>query len=253
MGRVRDLADALLQDRRRRQDNKPKPTRRRIDGADFDPFAFTRWRAVAGGDRGHLARSSMQRSPVGWSVDCQRCRREFESKGWACCPKCMELPAEERRANRKAVERLPRQKWGLFVHFRLGGFSLSFGRFWRARRGAPRRSGRLSAWDRDRFNRTMATSLVAEGSVNMSSKQPTANAPFRLEMRRVRDIQIPLVDGDHDFDFGYRCHPLEPDGSGDWFIFDDSRQFHTMWARRCTDHIAAARLSGRDPDETGLG
>src|SRR5262249_26693856 len=48
----------------------------------------------------------MRRGPVGWLTDCQCCRVEFESLGLAFCPKCMELPAEQRRANRKALNDL---------------------------------------------------------------------------------------------------------------------------------------------------
>jgi hypothetical protein len=84
----------------------------------------------------------------------------------------------------------------------------------------------------------------------MSNRQRNAEAPFRLELRRVRDMKVPLVDGDHEFRFGFRGHPLEPDGSGDWFISDDSGQRHTTWARRCEDHIVSALLSGRPRADT---
>src|SRR5262249_279569 len=39
----------------------------------------------------------MRRGPVGWFIACRGCALEFESKGWAYCPDCMALPAEERR------------------------------------------------------------------------------------------------------------------------------------------------------------
>jgi hypothetical protein len=86
--------------------------------------------------------------------------------------------------------------------------------------------------------------------VQMSDREPrddgdtAGGEPFRLELRRTRDMQIPLVVDDADFHYGYRCHPLEPDGSGDWFIFDRSSQFHTEWARRTVDHIITAKLGG---------
>jgi hypothetical protein len=92
------VAAALLHDRKRRQDNKPKSTRQRIEGTDFDPFAITRWRVVAGGRPGYLVKTPMRRGPVGWFITCRYCAREFESRGWAYCPLCMDLPAEERRA-----------------------------------------------------------------------------------------------------------------------------------------------------------
>jgi len=34
--------------------------------------------------------------PEGCFIACQCCAREFESFGWAYCPTCMEVPAEER-------------------------------------------------------------------------------------------------------------------------------------------------------------
>jgi hypothetical protein len=96
------LAAALLKDRGRRKD-KPAASRSapRVQQEAFHPFAITRWRIIAGGDPGYLVKTPMRQGPVGWFIACQCCAREFESKGWAYCPTCMELPAEERRANRK--------------------------------------------------------------------------------------------------------------------------------------------------------
>jgi hypothetical protein len=98
--RARALAEQLLRDRAERAARKaariaaaPAKTER----VEFDPFAVTRWRVVAGGDPGYLVRTPMRRGPVGWFVACRACAREFESKGWAYCPDCMALPAEERR------------------------------------------------------------------------------------------------------------------------------------------------------------
>jgi hypothetical protein len=50
------------------------------------------------------ARRSSSDDTEGVFIACQCCARDFESRGWAYCPTCMELPAEERPANRKAVE-----------------------------------------------------------------------------------------------------------------------------------------------------
>jgi|SRR6516162_2648160 hypothetical protein len=97
--RATKLADALLQDRKRRQDNKPKTARQRIEGESFDPFAPTRRRVVARGDSGpgYLPRSAMRMGPVGWfglrppEGACWHCRAEFESRGLGYCSKCLEL------------------------------------------------------------------------------------------------------------------------------------------------------------------
>src|SRR5262249_30682184 len=64
---------------------------------DFDPFKMARWRVVTGSDPGYLVKAPMRRGPVGWFIACGHCGAEFESKGWRYCPKCRELPAEERR------------------------------------------------------------------------------------------------------------------------------------------------------------
>jgi hypothetical protein len=69
--------------------------------------------------------------------------------------------------------------------------------------------------------------------------------PFvRLELRSTRDLKIPLVLDDWDFRFGFRCHPLEPTGDEGWYMYDSSAQYHTVWARRATIHIAEAKLGG---------
>jgi hypothetical protein len=103
------LAKQLLRDRERHCDGSHAVSARsRPVGSDFDPFAVTCWRAIAGGNPGYLVKTPMRRGPVGWFIACQGCGAEFESKGWSCCPKCMELPAEERLARRKAVKRLLR-------------------------------------------------------------------------------------------------------------------------------------------------
>jgi hypothetical protein len=49
-----------------------------------------------------MPKTPMRMGPVGFYVHCQGCNAEFESKGWAYCPTCMELPAEERHAMKPA-------------------------------------------------------------------------------------------------------------------------------------------------------
>jgi hypothetical protein len=96
--RTKKLAAAILRDRERRNQKPAAFVRRRDD--DFDPFAFTHWRVVAGGDPGYLPRTAMRRGPTGWFIACWCCAREFESRGWAYCSSCMDLTAEARRPAR---------------------------------------------------------------------------------------------------------------------------------------------------------
>jgi hypothetical protein len=49
----------------------------------------------------------MRMGKVGWLIQCRACAVEFESKGWAYCPACMALPAEERR-DHEPVKRVGR-------------------------------------------------------------------------------------------------------------------------------------------------
>src|SRR5262249_3970235 len=44
---------------------------------------------------------------IGWLIQCRACAVEFESTGWAYCPTCMALPAEERR-DHEPVKRVGR-------------------------------------------------------------------------------------------------------------------------------------------------
>jgi hypothetical protein len=99
MSRAQILTDALLRDRADRAVRTRKITsvRAKPEGADFDPFAHTRWRVVAGDNPGYLPSTRMRCGPVGWFIACRACTVEFESKGLACCPDCMALPAEARR------------------------------------------------------------------------------------------------------------------------------------------------------------
>ena len=59
-----------------------------------------------------MGRTRMRKGPVGWFIECQCCAREFESKGWAYCPTCMELSADQRRANHPAASDRPCQRPG---------------------------------------------------------------------------------------------------------------------------------------------
>src|SRR5262249_56574081 len=94
------ITRAILSDRERKT---PKTSTAARPRDDFDPFAITRWRVIAGGDPGHLPKMSTRRGKVGWFVYCRHCQKEFESRGWAYCPKCMDLPAEKRRDPAKAT------------------------------------------------------------------------------------------------------------------------------------------------------
>jgi hypothetical protein len=99
MSRAQILTDALLRDRADRAVRTRKITsiRAKPEGADFDPFANTRWRVVAGDNPGYLPSTRMRCGPVGWFIACRACAVEFESKGLAYCADCMALPAEARR------------------------------------------------------------------------------------------------------------------------------------------------------------
>jgi hypothetical protein len=107
------IEQAIIADRLERQNNdKPASVSRpKVEGSDFDPFAYTRWRVVAGGDPGYLPKTPMRRAATGWFVECRCCAREFESKGLAYCPKCMDESPEvrrARRANRKVAQSPPK-------------------------------------------------------------------------------------------------------------------------------------------------
>ena len=95
--RVEKLAERLLAERaemavRERERRKSPPI-----GSDFDPFEFGRGRVVAGGDPGYMP-GAMRKGATGFHVACQCCGSQFESRGWAYCGTCLEMPAEERRA-----------------------------------------------------------------------------------------------------------------------------------------------------------
>src|SRR5215475_7115807 len=105
--RTQALTESLLRDRAERAARKAVRSTTKIERGDFDAFEPTRWRVIAGGDPGHLVKTPMRRGPVGWFIPCRACAVEFESRGWAYCPSCMTLPAEERR-DHEPVKRVGR-------------------------------------------------------------------------------------------------------------------------------------------------
>lgn len=52
-----------------------------------------------------------------------------------------------------------------------------------------------------------------------------------METVYTRDVQIPLVDGDDTFEFGFSCVPMRTDNDESWFIFDTSKDYKTGWMR----------------------
>jgi hypothetical protein len=108
--RVDKLAQQLLDDRAKQAEREQDRQRERQqdrgsgwrDSIGFDPYQVTNWKTIAGPDPGYMPKTPMRMGPVGFYVHCQGCNAEFESKGWAYCPTCMELPAEERHAMKPA-------------------------------------------------------------------------------------------------------------------------------------------------------
>jgi hypothetical protein len=95
------LAERLLRDRAERAARKAVRTTAaaaKTNRVEFDPFDVTRWRVIAGGSPGYLVQTP-------WFISCQCCGGEFESKSWTYCPRCMELPAEDRRDQPKKAGR----------------------------------------------------------------------------------------------------------------------------------------------------
>jgi hypothetical protein len=105
--RAQALTESLLRDRAERAARKAVCSSTKIERSGFDPFSVTRWRVIAGGDPGRLVKTPMRMGKVGWLIQCRACAVEFESKGWAYCPACMALPAEERR-DHEPVKRVGR-------------------------------------------------------------------------------------------------------------------------------------------------
>jgi hypothetical protein len=56
-----------------------------------------------------------------------------------------------------------------------------------------------------------------------------------LETRSTRDARENFVD---EYGEGWRCIPVPPDDSGDWFVLDDTSDHRTLWARRVDVHRA---------------
>jgi hypothetical protein len=105
--RVDRLTERLLDDRARdakREKDRAQERHRdkEIRATDPDPHLVAGWKAITDPRMSHMPRTPMRMGPVGFYIHCRACNAEFESKGWAYCPKCMELPAEERRAMKPA-------------------------------------------------------------------------------------------------------------------------------------------------------
>lgn len=90
--RVDRLAEQLLADRAKQTQRQQERQQERQ--RDSGPW----WKASIGFD----PYAPMRMGSVGFYIHCKACNAEFESKGWACCPACMELPAEERHAMKPA-------------------------------------------------------------------------------------------------------------------------------------------------------
>lgn len=97
MSKIEKLAAQLLRDRERLA-SRERERRDRPQGLDFDPYSVRRWRVIAGGDPGFLPTTPMRKGSEGFYIACRGCGDKFESKGWAYCAVCMDLPAEERHA-----------------------------------------------------------------------------------------------------------------------------------------------------------
>lgn len=109
--RTNRLAQQILDDRARQADRQQERQQERLQdkapgwkhSIGFDPYQVTNWKTIAGPDPGSLPKTPMRMGSAGFYTHCKACNSEFESKGWAYCPKCMELPAEERHAMKPAV------------------------------------------------------------------------------------------------------------------------------------------------------
>jgi hypothetical protein len=52
-----------------------------------------------------------------------------------------------------------------------------------------------------------------------------------IEHVYTRDAVVPLVEGNHDFIYGWQCIPQRPSPDGRWEIFDLSKDDKTGWRR----------------------
>jgi hypothetical protein len=104
--RAERLAEWLLEDRakhaERQQERQAERSPAERDPIGFDPYQTTKWQNVAGPASGYMPTTPMRRGSAGFYIRCKACNAGFESKGWAYCPTCMELPAEERHAMKPA-------------------------------------------------------------------------------------------------------------------------------------------------------
>ena len=112
MSRIDRLTEQLLQDRARQAERYAERQQERQaeraagslpfnsnlerDPIGFDPHRVTSWRVLTGPEPGYLPKTPVRQGSVGFYIHCQGCNAWFESKGWAYCPTCMDLPAEER-------------------------------------------------------------------------------------------------------------------------------------------------------------
>lgn len=102
--RADKLIQQILADRAKRQQERQRErTPAERDPIGFDPYQTTKWRVIAGPDPGYLPKTPMRQGSVGFYTHCKACNAEFESKGLAYCPSCMELSAEERFSMTPAV------------------------------------------------------------------------------------------------------------------------------------------------------
>ena len=109
--RTDKIARQILDDRAKQADRQQERLQERqhdrasgwAHSIGLDPYQVTNWKTIAGPDPGYLPKTPMRQGAVGFYINCKGCNATFESKGWAYCPKCMELPAEERHALKPAV------------------------------------------------------------------------------------------------------------------------------------------------------
>jgi hypothetical protein len=95
MPKIEKLTEALLRDREehRMRAQQSRSRRERIAGDDLDAFNV-QWVSPTGA-AGYLPKP-MRRGKEGFVINCRACGTKFDSKGWAYCSACMELPSETR-------------------------------------------------------------------------------------------------------------------------------------------------------------
>jgi hypothetical protein len=69
----------------------------------------------------------------------------------------------------------------------------------------------------------------------MSAGTPYVGARYVVEVRYTRDVRVPIVENDDEFDYGWHSIPVRPATDDDdwdaWEIFDNSKDYKTEW--RC--------------------